>query len=94
MGILQLCILFLDKLLRVSTEGDKLKLMAKGTSTAIKKKQIVIPTYITMGEQILHKGMSCLLMHRRVVAGTLRYAALISPPSSYSLRCSLPSDSR
>ena len=29
MGILQLCILFLDKLMKVSVEGDKLKLASK-----------------------------------------------------------------
>ena len=54
-GILQIAVLILDKLIKISVEGDKFQLMTKGTSKAIKKLQPEIPPYLNMGKLILHQ---------------------------------------
>lgn len=54
-GILQLCLLMLNKLIKISVEGDRLELMSKGTTTAAKKAQVVIPQFIQMGKQVLSR---------------------------------------
>ena len=53
MGIINVCLLILDRLIPISTEGDKLKLASKGTTSSAKKKQVDYPPYLVAGEWIL-----------------------------------------